>query len=397
MKKLVITLAMLLVALPATLPACTKTPRPDRITVEWSTPVPVTAGGYGRVHRLVDGRLMMVYSASGNAYARFSSDEAVSWSEQVLVMEGFKASNEKGSVDVRCSNAEFTQLSDNNPYHPGRIIYVSNLRPVDYRTSIHPLSIVCSVSDDGGETWSQQMTVYGSKIWEKDAMKGAWEPFAMELPDGRVQVYFTDNTPYYAVGDTRSNNISVVESFDGGDTWGTERIVCHSDGGWDGMPVVTLVGGRLYLVVEHKDTRGNQYAMEIQAMSSSLEDNWSSEIDRDSSARFYPFKPIEGVYCGAPYIIHTDHYFVVSCQSAEGSANPLKDNNCLPAVFVSPVSSVKSDRFSSAKQAPEPIEIDQSLYTCYWNSLCDLGDDNILLVTQYRAKILTIKGKIRKK
>ncbi|MBR0298801.1 MAG: exo-alpha-sialidase [Bacteroidales bacterium] len=393
MRQLLLSLALLMVAIPA----CTKTVKPARYTVSWSTPIPVVSGGYARVHRLNDGRLMLVYSASGNAYAMFSSDNAVTWSEPVMAMESFTASNEKGSVLVRCSNAEFAQLSDSNPYHPGRIIYASNLRPVDYRTSIHPLSIVCSVSDDGGKTWSEKRTVYASRTWDVDASKGAWEPFVLELPDGRVQVYFTDNTPYYAVGDNRSNNISVVESSDGGDSWGPERIVCHTQGGWDGMPVVTIQDGYMYLVVEHKNERGSKYAMEIQGMSCTLDENWPEEIKLGDARRFYPFKPKDGIYCGAPYIIHTDNYFVVSCQSSEGADEPLKDDHCIPAVFVIPIPSSASPIFGPMTEAPIAVDIDQTKYSGLWNSLCDLGDDCILLVTQYRGTIVTVKGKIQKK
>lgn len=39
----------------------------------------------------------------------------------------------------------------------------------------------------------------------------------------------------------------------------------------------------------------------------------------------------------------------------------------------------------------------QTKYSGLWNSLCDLGDDCILLVTQYRGTIVTVKGKIQKK
>lgn len=48
-------------------------------------------------------------------------------------------------------------------------------------------------------------------------------------------------------------------------------------------------------------------------------------------------------------------------------------------------------------EAPIAVDIDQTKYSGLWNSLCDLGDDCILLVTQYRGTIVTVKGKIQKK
>lgn len=374
-------------------------PRAVRLSVEWEAPVTVSAGGYGRVHRLLDGRLMCCYSRSGNDYVRFSSDEAATWSGETLAIESFDCTTEKGTATLRCSNPEFTQLSAEHPVHPGRIILAANLRPKDNQSTVHPFSIVCAVSDDGGATWSGRRNVYDSRTWDTDAAKGAWEPFVLELPDGTVQVYFTDNTPYYAAGDQRGNNISVVESTDGGDSWGPERIVCHSEGGWDGMPVVTLVDGRLYLSVEHKDVRGGTVPMNVQLMSCTVEENWPEEITLRSPRRFWPYTP-SSAYEGAPYVIHTDHYFVVSCQSALGSETPLKDTHAVPEVSVCPISEAVEGgkgQFTKMRVAPRPFDIDQTSDSGLWNSLCDLGGDTFLCVSQQKGRIVTAKGRIVKK
>lgn len=370
----------------------------NRLTVEWGNPVEVSQGGYGRVHRLDDGRLMACYSRGGNAYIRFSEDSGSSWSDETKVMDGFTHTNENGSALLRCANPEFTQLSASNPSHPGRIILAVNLRPKDNKSTVHPFSIVCTVSDDAGKTWSRRRAVYDSRTWDEDASKGAWEPFVMELPDGRVQIYFTDNTPYFAKGDRRSNNISVVESTDGGDSWSGERIVCHSEGGWDGMPVVTLVNDRLYLAVEHKDERGPKVPMEMCLMTCTLEDNWSKEIPLGSKQRFSPYGDT-GVYEGAPYIIHTDNYFVLSFQSAGGSEETLKDVHSVPEVRVCPIADAGKDklgRFNKMEGGFRPMDIDQTKFSGLWNSLCHLGGDDFLCVTQHRGRIFIIPGKIKK-
>ena len=53
------------------------------VRIVWETPQQVVGagGGYPRVHRLNDGRLMMTYSKSFNGYARFSEDEGKTWPE----------------------------------------------------------------------------------------------------------------------------------------------------------------------------------------------------------------------------------------------------------------------------------------------------------------------------
>ena len=82
-------------------PGCTPAPRKTshgEITVEWEDAKLLAPGGYARVHRLNDGSYMAVYSTGGS------------------------------------SNTEFAQLSDKNPYHPGRIIYAANIRPIKSMT-----------------------------------------------------------------------------------------------------------------------------------------------------------------------------------------------------------------------------------------------------------------------
>lgn len=344
----------------------------------WGEPITVCKGGYGRVHPLADGTLMLVYSLGGSDYGRISKDGGSTWGEPAMIMESYVHQG----VTIRCSNPEFAQLSGSNPYHPGRIIFAANMRPENKKSTVHPFSIVISVSDDGGRTWSARKPVYEPPLWDEDVSKGAWEPFVLELPDGRVQIYFTDNTPYYAVGDTRSNNISYIESSDGGDTWSKETIVCHTPGGWDGMPVIAMQGGRLHLVVEHKDARGSDKAMELMLRTSTEDFSWKKASGTVVSIGE------EGYYCGAPYIINTGKYLIVSGQSAKGSTEPLVDKYSVPAVWY-------GSSPASLKPASRPLDIDQSQYSGLWNSLCPLGEDSFLLITQHRSKILIVKGIIK--
>ena len=55
------------------------------LAIEWEAPQQVKigstklSGGYPRVHRLADGRLMLSYTSNGNACAAFSSDDGKTW------------------------------------------------------------------------------------------------------------------------------------------------------------------------------------------------------------------------------------------------------------------------------------------------------------------------------
>ena len=174
---------------------------------------------------------------------------------------------------------------------------------------------------------------------------------------------------------------------------------CHSEGGWDGMPVVTLVGGRLYLAVEHKDQRGGKVPMEMCLMTCPLADNWSAEIPLGSPQRFAPY-PATGVYEGAPYLIHTDHYFVLSFQSADGAENTLKDEHAVGEVRIGPIADAASDklgRFRGMQGGFRPMDIDQSAGSGLWNSLCHLGGDRFCCVSQHKGRIWITVGTIVEK
>ena len=56
------------------------------IKVVWDEPEKIVRGGYPRVHRLNDGRLMMCYSLSANIYVRFSDDDGYTWTEDPQVV-----------------------------------------------------------------------------------------------------------------------------------------------------------------------------------------------------------------------------------------------------------------------------------------------------------------------
>ena len=227
------------------------------VKVVWDNPEEITRGGYPRVHRLNDGRLMMCYSLSANTYVRFSDDNGYTWTEDAkVVMRHFSVNNELGQAKVHAANPEFAQLSADNPYRPGRIIFACNYRPMNpdakavgddrFRSSVFPYTIAIKTSDDEGKTWSAMKHVYKSDTWKKNVLSGCWEPFVLELPDGTVQIYFADETPYKRKG-SNWQNISVIESKDGGDTWTAPRIVSQNGSGRDGMPVVMLLYLKYYL------------------------------------------------------------------------------------------------------------------------------------------------------
>ena len=375
------------------------------VRIVWESPQQVvsTGGGYPRVHRLNDGRLMMSYSKSYNGYARFSEDEGLSWPETSIVnpMSKFTESNEKGNALLSVAVPDFAQLSENHPHHPGRIIFAGNYRPrsTDGKTTglttVHPYTISISVSDDNGKTWSDTRHIYMSDRWKENVTIGCWEPFVLELPDGTVQIYFADETPYYKKG-SNWQNISVIESNDGGHTWSKPRVVSQNGSGRDGMPVVILLDDRIYMAIETSEPGTRLYPVVV---SNTIEENWRTPVLKDSPYRFHPFRKSlksDVVYSGAPYIITTDNYIVYSYQIADISDDK-NDNDSRHAameVQVCPKSDAHDGCFDTMRASSRPIDLDQWTETAVWNSLCDLGDDQILAVSQYNGYVYIVRGKI---
>ena len=376
------------------------------IKVVWDQPEKIVRGGYPRVHRLNDGRLMLCYSSSANTYVRFSDDDGYTWTEDAqVVMKHFSVDNELGKAKVHAANPEFAQLSEDNPHKPGRIIFACNYRPMNpdpkaegddrFRSSVFPYTIAIKTSDDDGKTWSAMKHVYKSEVWDHNALSGCWEPFVLELPDGTVQIYFADETPYYKKG-SNWQNISVIESYDGGTTWSVPRVVSQNGSGRDGMPVVMLMDDMIYMAVETSEPGTRLYPVVV---SCTLEENWRNPVLKDSPNRFHPFKKSlqsDVVYSGAPYIIATDNYIVYSYQIADISDDK-EDNDSRHAameVQVCPKSEVKNGCFYTMRAATRPIDLDQWSETALWNSLCDLGNDQILAVSQYNGYVYLVRGKI---
>ena len=377
-----------------------------KIKVVWDEPEKIVKGGYPRVHRLNDDRLMLCYSSSSNTYVRFSDDDGYTWTEDAqVVMKHFSVDNELGKAKVHAANPEFAQLSEDNPHKPGRIIFACNYRPMNpdpkaegddrYRSSVFPYTIAIKTSDDNGKTWSAMKHVYKSEIWDQDALSGCWEPFILELPDGTVQIYFADETPYKRKG-SNWQNISVIESKDGGQTWSAPRIVSQNGSGRDGMPVVILLDDMLYMAIETSEPGTRLHPVVV---SSTLEDNWKNPVLKDSPHRFHPFRTSlksDVVYSGAPYIITTDNYIVYSYQIADISDDK-KDNDSRHAameVQVCPKTDVQDGCFYTMRSPSRPIDLDQWTETAVWNSLCDLGNDEILAVSQYNGYVYLVRGKI---
>ena len=370
-------------------------PKLPKVVIEWDSPISIAKGGYARVHPMNDGRLMCSYTGGGNGWICYSSDNGHTWTSPEKVIGRFDVSGERGNATVFISNPETVQLSSSHPVHPGRIIYSFNLRPRDNKSSVYPFSIGYVFSDDNGKTWSSMKVNYSSDIWNEDKLKGCWEPFAMELPDGTLQMYFSDETPYFREG-RHYQNITMVESPDGGDTWAAPRIVCYSEGNRDGMPVTMIYDGNIYLCIETNDSEAGT-RLHPQVIYNSIEDNWKETVDGYSDFRFNPLRrstESPDFTTGAPYLIQTENFFVLSHQSSEnGDIKDPEQRVCI--VQACPKNEMKGKIFTTMRGDSKPIDIEPADGSVKWNSLCALGGDEIMACCQYDGIVTLVRGRIR--
>ena len=273
-----------------------------RARIEWNadTLTRIGGGSYGRILRLDKRRLLCSYEAGGASWVCHSSDSGRTWGEPILV---------KSISGANAANPELLRLRD------GRILLFFNQRP---HSDALPFAIGYSVSDDGGRTWrSADTLIYTAGKRPQD---GCWEPAAIQLPSGEIQLFFANEAPY---PDSDDQEITLMRSFDGGATWGRPETVSHRKGHRDGMPVpLILKGGKgMALAIEDNGlSPGNMLQPAI--VFTPKRANWRQPVvTGDSPRRWNALRaPLPGhVYAGAPYLRQfPSGETVLSCQSAEG-------------------------------------------------------------------------------
>lgn len=245
--------------------------------------------GYPRVRRLNDGRLIAVYETQGNGEMVESSDNGESWSQPVLTFQKHTYTNDQGeSTDVNIANTELIQLKN------GDLVMACNYRPA--KDEIAPFAIAVRRSTDGGQSWSESQVIYEAGPQFRD---GCWEPAFLQLPNGELQVYFANESPFRT---SDEQNISMIHSSDNGISWSDEvKTVCFREGRRDGMPVPLLVNDEILVAIE--DNKIGQFKPYI--VRTKVSENWGTPVLANSphreSALLEPLP--DDIYAGAPYLM----------------------------------------------------------------------------------------------
>ncbi|MBW3624172.1 MAG: glycoside hydrolase [Armatimonadetes bacterium] len=294
----VIVVGLALTSLPSG-PVVTASPR-ARIEWDETTRVRIQSGTYGRMIRLRNRTILCSFEAGGKSWVSPSRDNGRTWGEPVLA---------KALPRANAANPELLQLKS------GRILLFFNQRP---HTEKDPFAIGYSFSDDGGKTWHPgKDLLYRAGQQFKD---GCWEPAAVQLPSGEIQLFFANEFPYPNSGD---QEITLMRSFDDGASWSAPETVSYRAGHRDGMPVPLLLKGNKGIVLAIEDSGlAPGRMLQPAIVFTPRRVNWRQPVVKgDSPRRWGALKPpLPGsVYAGAPYLRQfPSGETVLSCQSTEG-------------------------------------------------------------------------------
>jgi hypothetical protein len=337
-------------------------------------------GGYPRLCRLNDGSFLVVYeNRRGDVVVKRSTDEGNSWDDPVTAYEKFEFVDPESSAStaVNIANPEIAQLAN------GDILLACNLRP---RTEgIYPFSIGLKRSSDNGRTWSDAKILYQAAPLFRD---GCWEPSFLVLPDGTVQIYFANESPYR---DSDEQEISMITSTDNGHTWSENpTTVSFRQGYRDGMPVAVHDGSNIHVAIE--DNLSGQFKPYI--IRGTVGNPWVEAVLEDSPYRFSALQsPLpDTVYAGAPYLIRTENnIYVLAYQTTKDRSLDWERSTMEVQV---------SDTPSDFRNPSRPFNVPLSK-EAKWNSLANLGNNTIAALSSTnfdgeKIGVWMVKGKIRK-
>ena len=255
---------------------------------------------YPRVKRLRDGSLIMFYQSSRigvHCYCAYSKDGLV-WEQGGRVFEAHPITNSGGEPDTRAYSTVDAVVLDN-----GDILAFVSFRAVKgYKRFPQDDGLAMKRSSDGGRTWSEEQVLYRTITWE---------PFAMQLPSGEVQVYFTDSDHDWKPA---SSGVTMLRSLDRGRSWTTHCQVIRqyratavrADGRagsrkvWtDQMPSACLLGdGKTIMTVVESQDSTDHYKISLVKDGS----NWATTLTGDMTG---PSERKDNFMSGGgPYLAH---------------------------------------------------------------------------------------------
>jgi hypothetical protein len=333
-------------------------PPVEGIRIAWDhgtlSKVSAAGGGYARLIKLDDNSLICVYEVAGSTVCVKRVDGGKTWSEPIVI-----APRENG---VAMAVPDILQLKDQS------LLACYNPRPGRGADTSKHFGIKTKKSYDGGQTWTDERMLYQA---DNKFDNGCWEPSAIQLPDGDIQLYFANEGEYRT---SNEQNISMVSSKDGGLTWTTKpKIVSFRPHSRDGMPVPVLLNNGKEIVYAIEDNGFKNFKPYI--IRSTVDKSWPKTVGANDANRTYALanKIQDSIYAGAPYLrqLKTGET-ILSYQGTEGRMNDMNHSE-MKVVIGDDHAMNFSRKTVPFKLAPEKSGL--------WNSLSVLDDNTVVALT----------------
>lgn len=324
--------------------------------------------GYARIIQLKNQSLLLVYESNGAVVTKKSTDSGNSWSNLQTVVS-------KGN-NVVMATPDVLQLKN------GTILIFYNPRPTNATDSSKKFSIRVISSDDNGVTWKNDKLLYEAGA---DFENGCWEPSGIQLPNGEVQVFFSNEGIYT---NSSEQNISLLRSSDNGENWTTTpEIVSFSRGSRDGMPKPIYLSSINTIVISIEDNNNQNF--KPYTIRNTIDENWQNVVNKMSSKRLSALAEslTSQVYAGAPYLAQlSTGETLLSYQSSE-------DRNIHDVEHSEMIVAIGDKNARNFKYKTKPFSMPATKYGL-WNSITVLADDTIIALTTTNAYSTTNSAEV---
>lgn len=328
--------------------------------------------GYARMLELQDQSWLCIYEADGHVVSVKSNDKGGTWTKPVMVAAKTNAVNMAAPDLLALKDQSILAMYNPRPFLTGEDFY---------------FSIKIKRSEDGGFTWKDERLLYQA---DNKFENGCWEPSAIQLPNGEIQLFFA-NEDFYR--DSEEQNISLLKSYDNGLSWSKEPLVISfRENSRDGMPVPLLLHGSDSIAVAIEDNGNKNFKPYI--IKNSINQDWQRTVTADSKYRSYALKETlaDSIYAGAPYLRQLKSgETILAYQGTEGRTNKMR--------YAEMKVTIGDEQASNFGNKSVPFEIPGDKYAL-WNSMMIADDDTIVAITSTnafgdgRTEVWMIKGRL---
>lgn len=110
-----------------------------------------------------------------------------------------------------------------------------------------------AASEDGGATWAPTATMI-------QASSGLWEPFLLVNDSCLLSFFARELAPPTVI--LRAQDIALLTSCDGGQSWSAAHSIVHTSASRLGMPGMTVLPDKSWLLVFERTTRWTEFSVE---------------------------------------------------------------------------------------------------------------------------------------